>query len=88
MSSKKSGRVALAIGVWLVLSVVVFGSLIYVACTSNSVEIVASQDGFSGDLGGMDLMPAGVTNYGHRPISLTFSYIEGHYGSHTVILPF
>ena len=62
MSSKMSGRVALAIGVWLVLSVVVFGSLINVACTSNCVEIVASEDGFSGNSGGVDQIPAAYIN--------------------------
>jgi len=88
MSNKKSGRVALAIGVWLVLSVVVFGSLIYVAYTSNSVEIVASEDGFSGDLGGADQIPAVDINYGRGTVVMPYSYGSGFYRSHILAVPF
>jgi len=88
MSSKKSGRVALAIGVWLVLSVVVFGSLIYVACTSNGVDIVSSEDGFSGDLGGADQIPAVDINLGPGNAWLPYSYSSGVYRSHIVAVPF
>ncbi len=88
MSSKKSGRVALAIGVWLVLSVVVFGSLIYVACTSNCVEIVASEDGFSGDIGGADQIPAVEINYGRNTVFIPYCYSSGFYRSHILAVPF
>jgi hypothetical protein len=77
MFNKKSGRVALAIGVWLVLSVVVFGSLIYVAYTSSSVEIVASEDGFSADLQGVEQSPAANQRIRRGPIEIVPYYYPG-----------
>lgn len=46
MKDKKSARIGLAIGVWLVLSVVVFGSLIAVAWMSMSAQADDSADAF------------------------------------------
>jgi hypothetical protein len=87
MSSKKSGKVALAIGVWLVLSVVVFGSLIYVACTSNCVELIASEDGHSVDLGGVDQVPANSQLIYHGPIEIVHYNFRGYWRGPILILP-
>ena len=46
MKNKKSAKIGLAIGVWLVLSVVVFGSLIAVAWMSMSAKADDSADAF------------------------------------------
>ncbi|MDH4212299.1 MAG: hypothetical protein OEV85_00100 [Candidatus Thorarchaeota archaeon] len=87
MSSKKSGRVALAIGVWLVLSVVVFGSLIYVACTSNCVEIIASEDGISVDMGNVDQVPATDQRIRRGPIEMVPFYYPGFWRGPIFITP-
>jgi hypothetical protein len=77
MSDEKSRKVALAIGVWLFLSVVVFGSLIYVAYTSNNVEIVASKDGFSADVQGVERSPAADQRIKRDPIEIVPYYFPG-----------
>ncbi|MBN2228347.1 MAG: hypothetical protein JW779_02065 [Candidatus Thorarchaeota archaeon] len=45
MSHSRNARIVLALGVFLVLSVVVFGSIFYVAFCSCNVEIIASDSG-------------------------------------------
>ena len=44
MSYSKKSRMGLAVGLFLVLSTIVFGTVFYVALSASNVEIVVSED--------------------------------------------
>jgi hypothetical protein len=85
VSYSKNRRVGLAIGVFLVLSLVVFGSIFYVAYSATNTEIIAFESGV-GD---------GVNEHGLEPTLVggpieTVPCVDINHGFRTgpIILPF